>query len=100
MNEVEVLEIVKESRCLSILEGQQEQVLLEKLEGIHKQEEIYWRQQSRLLWQKEGDENTKFFHLVGNGCKNQNFIPSIQHNGIPVTNIRNSGNIFATRFQQ
>lgn len=78
LQEVEALDIAKESHRLTLSELQQEQELFENLKEIHRQDEVYWRQRLRVQWLKEGDENMKSFHTVANGRKNQNFIPNIQ----------------------
>eukprot|EP00253_Pinus_taeda_P003725 PITA_03725 len=48
------------------LEKQRSKILLEKEEE--------WRQKSRAIWLKAGDENTKFFHNYAKGRKNVNTI--------------------------
>nr|CCA65974.1 hypothetical protein [Beta vulgaris subsp. vulgaris] len=46
-----------------------------------KRKELYWAQNSRILWLKHGDRNTKFFHMVASNKKRRNFIASIKVNG-------------------
>ncbi|KAH7677423.1 DNase I-like protein [Dioscorea alata] len=81
LHDLESLDTVSESQGLSAVEACQQRALLDRMEDIRKQEEIYWKQRSRSQWLKEGDENTKFFHAVENGRRNRNFISSIECNG-------------------
>ena len=39
-------------------------------------QEVMWRQKSKALWAKEGDNNTRMFHSIGNGRKNRYLIKS------------------------
>ena len=46
-----------------------------------KQEEIIWKQKSRVLWLKEGERNTRFFHKSTMANKAHNKISSIKNEG-------------------
>eukprot|EP00253_Pinus_taeda_P014726 PITA_14726 len=67
-----------------ILEGRTEESIskegsiLGQLEERRKQEEILWRQKSRIKWLREGERNTKFFHQAMIKHRQSNRILSIQ----------------------
>jgi predicted DsbA family dithiol-disulfide isomerase len=42
------------------------------------QEEVYWRQRSKISWLKEEDRNTKFFHRKATWRAKKNSIEKLQ----------------------
>ena len=46
-------------------------------------EEIFWRQKSRVLFVKEGDNNTCFFHQVASSHRRTNHIRGLEVDGVP-----------------
>eukprot|EP00253_Pinus_taeda_P002181 PITA_02181 len=52
--------------------------LQEEWENRCLQEEIYWRQKSRIQWIKEGERNTKFFHKTTMAHRAHNRITKIK----------------------
>ena len=45
-------------------------------------EKTFWRQKSRALYVKEGDNNTQFFHRLANSYRKANHIRSIEVDGV------------------
>ena len=53
-----------------------------EVENLLSLEEISWRQKLRMLWIKEEDNNTKFFHKVANSCKRYNHLSILEVDGV------------------
>ena len=51
-----------------------------------KKQEIYWAQNSRIQWLKEGDRNSKFFHTFASLRRNKNNISSLEMDGRKIEN--------------
>lgn len=79
--DLEILDLIKESRNLNANEWEERLKLKNKSEFIIKNEESHWRKKSRLKSFKETNSNTKFFHkmVYSRTCKNH--ISRIQIDG-------------------
>jgi hypothetical protein len=81
LEEIRDLDCFQEERGLDEEEKRKKMLLTMELERNLLCEEISWRQKSRALWLKEGDNNTKFFHRVANSNRRVNSIESLMVNG-------------------
>jgi hypothetical protein len=75
--ELEMLDRFEEVRSLSEEEKERRRLLVSDLEASLLQEEISWKQKSRVRWLKEGNKCTKFFHQVASANRRNNSIKSL-----------------------
>ena len=52
------------------------------MEHLFSLEEISWRQKSRMLCIKEGNNNTKFFHKMANSQRRYNHLRILEVDGV------------------
>uniref|UniRef100_A0A2N9GQ47 Reverse transcriptase domain-containing protein n=1 Tax=Fagus sylvatica TaxID=28930 RepID=A0A2N9GQ47_FAGSY len=67
---------------LSTEEHNLREVCKADLESVAHAEEVFWRQKSRILWLKEGDNNTKFFHKMANSHRRNNYMDKVEVDGV------------------
>jgi hypothetical protein len=79
--ELKALDRTEEGKQLTEEEKDRRKQISKELEASLLQEEISWRQKSRIRWLKEGNKCTKFFHQVANANRRNNFIESLVLNG-------------------
>jgi hypothetical protein len=72
------LDAAQDRRSLSPGEAWLRKTLKLTVLGLASLERTIARQRSRIRWLKDGDANTKLFHMVANGRRTKNYIPSVR----------------------
>ncbi|KAL8093893.1 hypothetical protein AgCh_035686 [Apium graveolens] len=76
--------INKSKRALKTLKGRRDEQSIKlvqeekkKLVETYAQQEVFWRQRSKQFWLREGDQNSRFFHLATKIKRKANHISSL-----------------------
>ena len=80
-SKLNVLDLKEDHHSLSKVEKLEKTSLRTELEKAALLEEISWRQRSRVLYLKEGDSNTRFFHRMANSNRRNNCIENLMIDG-------------------
>ena len=79
---LKLLDVKEEELGLSEVELGERALLRSQIQNLLSLEEVSWRQKSRMLCIKEGDNNIKFFHKVANSRRRYNHISMLEVNGV------------------
>ena len=82
MEALKLLDVKEGEFGLSEVELGERVLLRYQIQNLISLEEVSWRQKSRMLCIKEGDNNTKFFHKVANSRRRYNHISMLEVNGV------------------
>ena len=65
---------------MAVLSGDNTQVrqLKNDIEVLRDREETMWAQRSRILWARQGDKNTKYFHSYATKRYKKNLIEGVR----------------------
>jgi len=83
--QIGVLDDRADSSGLSSTEWQARYGLEEALLGIHRQEEVYWKQHGTINWTLKGDSPTSYFFAIANGRRRRCIIDSLTIDGVSVS---------------
>jgi hypothetical protein len=81
-------------------EIQKKTEIVREIERCSLLEEVSWRQKSRVLWLKEGDKCTKYFHSIANSNRRYNSIDSLMIGDILSFNKTEIGNHVVNFYQK
>ncbi|KAK4590843.1 hypothetical protein RGQ29_021151 [Quercus rubra] len=70
------------SLAFSEMEIDERAEIRSQIQNLLSLEEVSWRQKSRMLCIKEGDNNTKFFHKMANSRRRYNHISMLEVDGV------------------
>jgi hypothetical protein len=76
-DELQALEAIESSRALVEEEILKKTEIASEIKRCSLLEEVSWRQKSRVMWLKEGDKCSKFFHSIANSNRRYNSIDSL-----------------------
>jgi hypothetical protein len=79
--ELNVLDVDLDSHILSTEDRVRKEMVIAEVNHLILMEEISLRQKSWVLWLKEGDKNSKFFHRIANSNRNRNTIGQLSIDG-------------------
>ena len=80
---------------------EQERILMQKWHLRSQQEELLWKEKSRIQWLKEGERNTKFFHRSTMDYRGENKILKLTNAAGEVTKNHNEiSSLLTTHFKK
>lgn len=82
---INLLDILEESRPLSLLENRLRSLTMDSLHLAIKERSLYWRTRAKVRYALEGDENTRFFHTSATCRLRRNSITSLEMDGVTTT---------------